>query len=224
MDAWSPPVLLVMEDQWRASAKNVFFLFLYCFCMLTKMFILLVPFVCTLQFAHIILPCKKMTLPNLITGIYFRTGCNDYVSKLRLMFNWNIVLQTEKKLCFQKLCLPVLIVSFNMFWCSWGLIFAYFSLLIQQPTFWWMAILGKGICWSFAVSLVNWTPSGDHLMVFENKHTWWCSCLQSTHLQVTNAHPWNPYENNSKLRKQELHLLAEMQKFSVIDENNFPSC
>lgn len=37
-------------------------------------------------------------------------------------------------------------------------------------------------------------------------------------------HPWNPYENNSNLRKQELHLLAEMQKFTAIVENNFTSC
>lgn len=51
--------------------------------------------------------------------------------------------------------------------------------------FGWMAVLGKWICWSFATTLVNWTPLGDHLMVFENKHTWWCSCLQSTHLQAT---------------------------------------
>lgn len=86
-----------------------------------------------------------------------------------------------------------------------------------------MAVLGKWICWSFAATSVNWTPSRDHLMVFENKHTWWCSCLRSTHLQATNAHLWNPYENNSDLRKQELNLLAEMQKFGGIVENNFPS-
>lgn len=29
MDAWNPPVLLFMEDQWRAVAKNAFFIIVF---------------------------------------------------------------------------------------------------------------------------------------------------------------------------------------------------
>lgn len=71
-------MLLVMEDQWRASAKNVFFLFCIFFCMLRKKFIL-TDAICM----HIAVclplysPVTQRTLPNLITGIYFRTGSND---------------------------------------------------------------------------------------------------------------------------------------------------
>lgn len=88
-----------------------------------------------------------------------------------------------------------------------------------------MAVLGKLICWSFATTLVNWTPLGDHLMVFENKHTWWCSCSQSTHLQATvlSMEPiwkqFQPQKAGTTFAGWNAKVHCHWEQF----ENNFPS-